>query len=101
MTRLISPAKRSKANPKRYERAISQSRRTSAARTPARRPLAREIELGGAVIEVIVPMGRDHDDGLGAPLQRSPDAREGFVVQRAGRLVEQEQARVAEQRACQ
>src|SRR4051812_31650858 len=86
-------------NGSRYDVAIDMSRATKAG-TARRARITSEGEAQRALAArgVVVVMGGDEDGRLGPALERSPDPPDRIVVQRAGRLVEQQDPRVAEQR---
>src|SRR3954467_11182800 len=87
-------------NGRRYDVAIDRSRATKAGTARrARITSEREAQRALAARRVVVVVGGDQDRRLGPALERCPHPGDRLVVQRAGRLVEQEGPRVAEQRA--
>src|SRR3954454_7325946 len=87
-------------NGSRYDVAIDMSRATKAGTARrARITSEREAQRAMAARRVVVVVGGDQDGRLRPALERSPDPGNRPVVQRAGGLVEQQDPRVAEQRA--
>src|SRR4051794_14794180 len=87
-------------NGSRYDVAIDMSRATKAG-TARRARITSEGEAQRAVAarRVVVVVGGDQDRRLGPALERGPHPRDRLVVQRPGRLVEEQDTWVAEQRA--
>src|ERR687898_3196669 len=90
---------RSSTSMARYEARMRKSRRTSATMARSRGSLGVKVDLVVAVREVIFSVRGDQDGELRSPVDCVPQPADRVSVEGSGGLVEQQQLRVAEERA--
>src|SRR5262245_52928297 len=95
------PNIRSSTKASRYVLRLAYSRRTSVSTRfrRGRRALGRKVDAAATALDVLIEVGCHHDAGSRSALERLPEPLARVRIQRARRLVQENERRITEQGA--